>query len=73
MDLCSCSKPSGRPRPEPSALRPRECVFLAAGLGLLVQYATQMIPRADAVPWRRVIRQILTDVPNWLWRRITAG
>ncbi len=42
-------------------------------LGLLVQYATQMIPREDAVSWSRVIRQNLTDVPRWLWGRIAAG
>ncbi len=42
-------------------------------LGLLVQYATQMVPREDAVAWSRVVRQNLTDVPRWLWHRIFPG
>ena len=32
--------------------------------GLLVQYATELVPREDPVPWSRVIRQNLVDVPR---------
>jgi len=42
-------------------------------MGLLVQYATEMIPREDAVSWSRVLRQNLTDVPRYLWQRIVPG
>ena len=48
-------------------------LLICWNLGLLVQYATEMVPREDAVPWRRVVRQNLTDVPRWLWHRIFAG
>jgi hypothetical protein len=39
-------------------------VLVIWNLGLLVQYATEMIPREDWVPWTRIIRQNLVDVPR---------
>ncbi len=48
-------------------------LLIFRNLGLLVQYATQMVPREDAVAWSRVTRQNLADVPRWLWHRIFPG
>ena len=39
-------------------------------LGLLLQYATEMLPREDWVPWSRIIRQNLIEVPKFLFHRI---
>jgi hypothetical protein len=58
------------------SLRQRRIAWAALALlivwnaGLLAQYATEMIPREAAVPWSRVIRQNVIDVPRWLIERL---
>jgi hypothetical protein len=53
----------------------RAVVLIVAGLlivwnlGLLYQYATRMTPREDPIPWSRVIRQNMIDVPRRLLGR----
>jgi hypothetical protein len=42
--------------------------LVAWNMGLLYQYATEMVPREDPVPWSRVIRQNVIDVPRRLPR-----
>lgn len=46
-------------------------LLIVWNLGLLVQYATEMVPREDPVSWMRVIRQNLIDVPRWVFERLT--
>lgn len=41
-------------------------------MGLLVQYATEMVPREDPIPWTQVIRQNVTDVPVYIFERLTG-
>jgi len=41
----------------------------AWNMGLLYQYAAQMYPREGQVPWSRVIRQNVIDVPRRLLKR----
>jgi len=59
-------------RPVPAA---RRAAWLVLGLliiwnlGLLVQYAAEMVPREDPVPWSQVIRQNLIDVPQRILNR----
>ena len=38
-------------------------------MGLLYQYATEMVPRETAIPWSQVIRQNLIDVPREIWHK----
>ncbi|MEN6626819.1 MAG: glycosyltransferase family 39 protein [Candidatus Sumerlaeia bacterium] len=45
-------------------------VLIAWNTGLLIQYATQMIPREQPVPWSRVIKQNVVDVPKLLLKKI---
>lgn len=45
-------------------------LLVAWNAGLLIQYGTQMIPRETSVPWGRVIRQNLTQVPVWVFERL---
>ena len=45
-------------------------LLIVWNMGLLVQYATEMIPREEAVSWWRVIRQNVIDVPAWLIDRL---
>lgn len=47
--------------------------LIAWNMGLLLQYATEMIPREDWVSWGRIIRQNVVDVPRFLLRRVTGG
>jgi hypothetical protein len=39
-------------------------ILIVWNLGLLFQYATEMIPREDPVPWSQVIRQNVIEVPG---------
>lgn len=39
-------------------------------MGLLIQYATEMVPREEAVPWSQVIRQNVVDVPRYLFEKL---
>ncbi len=41
--------------------------------GLLVQYGTEMIPREERVPWGRVIKQNVVDVPRLVLERARGG
>ncbi|MCE5231060.1 hypothetical protein LLG95_15895 [bacterium] len=43
-------------------------LLCAWNMGLLVQYATQMIPREEAVPWSQIVKQNVVDVPRRLLR-----
>jgi hypothetical protein len=43
--------------------------LVAWNMGLLYQYATEMVPRETPVPWSRVIRQNVIDVPRRLLHR----
>jgi hypothetical protein len=45
-------------------------LLVAWNFGLLGQYATEMVPREDPVPWSRVIRQNLVDVPALVLDRL---
>jgi hypothetical protein len=45
-------------------------LLIVWNMGLLFQYATQMTPREDAIPWTRVIRQNMIDVPTEIMRRL---
>ena len=47
-------------------------VLVAWNMGLLVQYATEMIPREEWVSWGRIARQNVVDVPGWVWGQITG-
>ncbi len=56
---------SGRKRLKISAVIGM-AMLIVWNLGLLIQYSTKMVPREDPVPWTRVIRQNLVDVPALL-------
>ena len=45
-------------------------LLIVWNMGLLVQYATLMIPRSDAVPWSQVVKQNLVDVPRLVWKEV---
>lgn len=46
------------------------CLLIIWNMGLLAQYAREMIPREDAVPWTQVIRQNVTGVPRLILDRL---
>lgn len=46
-------------------------ILVLWNMGLLLQYATEMLPREDWVPWSRIVRQNLQDVPAFLFHRLT--
>ena len=56
----------GRTRWRPTVIG----LLIVWNLGLLVQYATEMVPREEAIPWTRVIRQNLIDVPSEVLKRV---
>ena len=45
-------------------------ILIVWNLGLLVQYAVELVPRQDPIPWLQVIRQNLVDVPRLVWQRL---
>jgi hypothetical protein len=69
LGLAPVLEAGGRRRRQASALAALG-LLMVWNLGLLFQYATQMIPREDPVSWPRVIRQNLVDVPRRLVDRL---
>ena len=45
-------------------------LLIVWNMGLLIQYATEMLPREDWVSWSRIIRQNIIDVPGLLLRHL---
>jgi hypothetical protein len=39
-------------------------------MGLLLQYAIQMVPREDEIPWSQVVKQNLFDIPYYIWEKL---
>jgi hypothetical protein len=47
-------------------------ILVIWNMGLLLQYALQMIPREDEIPWSQVIKQNVFDIPYYLFGTLTG-
>jgi hypothetical protein len=47
-------------------------LLIVWNMGLLLQYATLMVPREDAIPWLRVVKQNIADVPYLVWEKLNG-
>jgi hypothetical protein len=45
-------------------------LLIVWNLGLLTQYALELVPRDQSVPWSQVIRQNFVEVPHIVWQRL---